>query len=60
MTVKITTYKNGPYIVEGDFEFIDTDGKPREQNGKMALCRCGLSSNKPLCDGTHSKSDFDK
>jgi CDGSH iron-sulfur domain-containing protein 3 len=51
--------KNGPYIVEGSVDLYDTDGnqitldKPR-----IALCRCGASSNKPLCDGTHSKIGF--
>jgi CDGSH-type Zn-finger protein len=51
--------KNGPYIVEGSVDLYDTDGnqitldKPR-----IALCRCGASSNKPFCDGTHSKIGF--
>jgi CDGSH-type Zn-finger protein len=25
----------------------------------MAMCRCGHSSNKPFCDGTHATIDFD-
>jgi CDGSH iron-sulfur domain-containing protein 3 len=57
--VTIRPSKNGPYIVEGTIELFDTEGnritvdKPR-----VALCRCGASSNKPFCDGTHSSIGF--
>lgn len=60
MTVKITAYKGGPFVVEGSVEFVDTDGSTSSKEGKTALCRCGLSANKPFCDGAHNKSDFDK
>ena len=60
MTVKITTRPNGPYLVEGEFELIDPTGAPINTTGqpRIALCRCGQSSNKPLCDGTHNKVGF--
>jgi CDGSH-type Zn-finger protein len=57
--VTIRPSKNGPLIVEGQVELFDTEGneitvdKPR-----IALCRCGASSNKPFCDGTHSQIGF--
>ncbi len=44
--VRIIARENGPYLVE-------TGGQI-----KMALCRCGNSSNKPFCDGTHKKVGF--
>jgi CDGSH-type Zn-finger protein len=63
MTVRITLRPNGPYRVEappGEVEIIDVDGKPVDVSNKPAfsLCRCGASTNKPFCDGTHSKVGF--
>src|SRR3954451_17763824 len=56
--VKIETIKNGPYIVTGEVELIDSDGNKFPQEKRMALCRCGASTQKPFCDGTHSKIGF--
>ena len=57
--VKITATKNGPYKVEGPIELLGPDGSPIETKKRTIwLCRCGASSNKPFCDGTHSKVGF--
>ncbi len=57
--VTIRPTKNGPYIVEGAVDLFDTDGnKITVEKPRMALCRCGASSNKPFCDGTHSAIGF--
>lgn len=61
--VKITLRPNGPYRVEapeGAIEIIDVDGSRVDLTGKTAfsLCRCGASTKKPFCDGTHSKIGF--
>ena len=58
--VTITIRKNGPYRVEGDITLLDHDGKPVEVTpGKpISLCRCGASTKKPFCDGTHSRIGF--
>lgn len=58
--VKITVKQNGPYVVQGDnVEVIDWNGNAYQvPNGSFALCRCGGSTNKPFCDGTHSKVGF--
>ena len=56
--VKITTIKNGPYKIEGAIE-LTYDGTPvATPNAATFLCRCGASSKKPFCDGTHSKIGF--
>jgi CDGSH-type Zn-finger protein len=54
--VQITITENGPYKVKGPIELFDAAGNPVATDGEAAfLCRCGGSSNKPFCDGTHSK-----
>ena len=60
MAVTIRVRKNGPYVVDGeDVKIVDWDGRqyPVERL-PVALCRCGGSTNKPFCDGTHSKIGF--
>jgi CDGSH-type Zn-finger protein len=56
--VTIETIRNGPYIVTGEVELIDADGNKFQVEKRMALCRCGASTEKPFCDGTHSKIGF--
>lgn len=57
MSVKITVRDNGPLLVEGDFTIVDAAGNEVPVK-KKALCRCGGSTTKPFCDGTHSKIGF--
>lgn len=54
---RVTVTDKGPYLVKGTFVFVDKDGKEETKEGNIALCRCGLSKNKPFCDGTHRSSD---
>jgi CDGSH-type Zn-finger protein len=56
--VTIEVRRNGPLIVSGPVELKDTDGKLYPVEDRMALCRCGASTTKPFCDGTHSKIGF--
>lgn len=55
----IVVRKNGPYLVTGCQTLKGfADGKVHESAGTVALCRCGGSSKKPFCDGTHGKIGF--
>jgi CDGSH-type Zn-finger protein len=55
----ITPSLNGPYRIRGNFTLVDVDGKEWKIEGEqIALCRCGQSSNKPFCDGTHRSCGF--
>lgn len=49
-------YPDGPLIVRGDFVLDDLDGGPVPTGHMVALCRCGRSATKPLCDGSHKIS----
>ncbi|MDX1581963.1 MAG: CDGSH iron-sulfur domain-containing protein [Thermoanaerobaculia bacterium] len=54
---KIRVTPNGPFIVEDEFTLVDENGNEISPK-KKALCRCGGSTTKPYCDGTHSKIGF--
>ena len=56
--IKVT--KGGPYIITGKLKLVLPSGEEKEQSGTTALCRCGHSKNKPFCDGSHMKYEFDE
>ncbi|HTW28550.1 MAG TPA: CDGSH iron-sulfur domain-containing protein [Acetobacteraceae bacterium] len=56
--VTITVLKNGPYIIDGLVSVKDAAGHSFPTQDSIALCRCGASTTKPFCDGTHSKIGF--
>ena len=55
MKTKLTVNSNGSLRVEGEFEIVDMQGNAYGLEGRtvVSLCRCGLSKNKPFCDGSH-------
>lgn len=55
MQIKIV--ENGPLIVQGEFTLVDAQGNEFTPV-KAKLCRCGGSTTKPYCDGTHSRIGF--
>lgn len=56
--VRIVCARNGPLLVRGPLTVVGSDGSMSEGT-KGALCRCGLSSTRPFCDGSHKGSDFE-
>jgi CDGSH-type Zn-finger protein len=60
MPTVIKARQNGPYLVEGDeVVVVDWNGNPYPiPKRPFALCRCGHSSKKPFCDGTHRTVGF--
>ncbi len=57
---KITVNDNGSLRIEGDFELVDKLGNQYDLGGRevISVCRCGMSQNKPFCDGSH-KNHFE-
>ena len=51
--VKIQALDNGPFMVSGDVEIVDGEGKAMEKHDQCYLCRCGLSDKQPYCSGAH-------
>jgi CDGSH-type Zn-finger protein len=51
--------KDGPLIVDGTIKVVDANGNEVVQENKTAFCRCGASSNKPYCDGSHKGIGFE-
>jgi uncharacterized Fe-S cluster protein YjdI len=55
---EIRLMKGGPILMKGKFRILHNDGTVTEKDGSFSLCRCGGSSNKPFCDGTHKNINF--
>ena len=50
--------KDGPLVVVGSIELVDDEGSKPECAEHYTLCRCGVSKNKPFCDGSHHDIEF--
>lgn len=58
-TLVVKVMENGPVLVEGRYQIFSETTQPVPSTKNIALCRCGGSSNKPFCDGTHKKIGFE-
>lgn len=55
----VTVYENGPLILRGEFVLTGQDGQLIPPGRRtVALCRCGASTLKPFCDGSHARIRF--
>jgi CDGSH-type Zn-finger protein len=55
---EVLVERDGPLWVRGGLPVVAADGETYEVRNRIALCRCGLSENKPFCDGSHKTNDF--
>ena len=51
-------FEGGPLEVSGNFRLVNSAGRIVETEEPVYLCRCGGSSNKPFCDGSHNTGGF--
>ncbi len=56
--VIITKYDEGPFVIQGEFKFIDGKGAAFQTGDTIALCRCGQSQNQPYCDSSHKTCGY--
>ena len=57
--VVVKPVPNGPLMVTGKLEVESGTGRNVDRVEKAWFCRCGHSSKKPFCDGTHKKVGFE-
>jgi CDGSH-type Zn-finger protein/uncharacterized Fe-S cluster protein YjdI len=50
---------DGPLYLRGHIQVLDTAETVILEDARVALCRCGASSHKPFCDGSHAGADFE-
>ncbi|MFE0463307.1 CDGSH iron-sulfur domain-containing protein [Kitasatospora sp. NPDC058965] len=58
LPVEVAAVADGPLWLTGRVPVRLTDGRELEVRNRVALCRCGASRNKPLCDGSHARVGF--
>ena len=50
--------ENGPILISGPVTIKYKDNQELKESKTIALCRCGFSSKKPYCDGSHKREGF--
>jgi CDGSH-type Zn-finger protein/uncharacterized Fe-S cluster protein YjdI len=56
--LRVEPLADGPLKVEGALEICSGTGRTVSRTRNARLCRCGASSNKPFCDGSHQRIGF--
>ena len=55
---KLVITEDGPIYLSGNIVLTNSDDEEIMRDTRMALCRCGASSNKPFCDNSHIEAGF--
>ncbi len=51
----VNVIDNGPIEITGNILIKDSKRDISELMKEVSICRCGMSANKPYCDGSHCK-----
>lgn len=54
----IIVANNGPLKIKGSLKIQLASGEIVTKEGTTGFCRCGVSENKPFCDGSHRKIEW--
>jgi len=54
----VVVRRDGPIHLRGDLEILDESGAPWLRDTRVALCRCGRSATRPLCNNAHLVTGF--
>mgnify|MGYP002640462071 CR=1 FL=1 len=57
--LQVQTNKNGSVRLIGNVTVKAASGCSRWNGPKVSMCRCGLSKQKPFCDGSHREGNFE-
>ena len=57
--IKVTVIPGGPLMIVGTCQVTHGDGRVETKENRSTYCRCGASSNKPFCDGSHKSMDWE-
>ena len=57
--VAVMPQRDGPLFVRGRMLILNREGRVVREDTRIALCRCGHSSNKPYCDDSHYQVGFE-
>ncbi|MEI6851879.1 MAG: (4Fe-4S)-binding protein [Bacteroidota bacterium] len=58
-SVRVEIMENGPAVIKGKAVLVGKNGREKNCDGMLALCRCGKSKNQPQCDGSHFTNKFE-
>jgi CDGSH-type Zn-finger protein/uncharacterized Fe-S cluster protein YjdI len=56
--LQVNPVPDGPLLIKGNVAVVSSSGRESWHGSQAALCRCGMSNNKPFCDGSHKKAGF--
>jgi CDGSH-type Zn-finger protein/uncharacterized Fe-S cluster protein YjdI len=57
--LRLSVRPGGPLKARGPMTVRSADGLVRVTGADAAFCRCGASRNKPFCDSSHERVDFE-
>jgi CDGSH-type Zn-finger protein/uncharacterized Fe-S cluster protein YjdI len=54
----VVAHRDASLEVRGQLRIYHSDGRAMVDAGRVLLCRCGQSANKPFCDSSHARVGF--